>query len=63
MRLYLAASDAADREAQIELGVFLLRWFMPQVVFYGIGAIAGGLLNAERRFAARCSRRSSTTSS
>ena len=52
MRLYLAASEAADRQAQIELGVFLLRWFMPQVVFYGIGAIAGGLLNAERRFAA-----------
>jgi putative peptidoglycan lipid II flippase len=52
MRLYLVASDAADREAQIELGVFLLRWFMPQIVFYGIGAIAGGLLNAERRFAA-----------
>jgi putative peptidoglycan lipid II flippase len=50
MRLYLVASDAADREAQIELGVFLLRWFMPQVVFYGIGAIAGGLLNAEGRF-------------
>ena len=52
MRLYLVASDAADREAQIELGVFLLRWFMPQIVFYGIGAIAAGLLNTERRFAA-----------
>ena len=25
---------------------------MPQIVFYGIGAIAGGLLNAERRFGA-----------
>ncbi|MGZ8630234.1 MAG: murein biosynthesis integral membrane protein MurJ [Actinomycetota bacterium] len=52
MRVYLVASDAVDREAQVELGVFLLRWFMPQVVFYGIGAIAAGLLNAERRFAA-----------
>jgi len=52
MRLYLVASDAADRDAQIELGVFLLRWFMPQIVFYGIGAIASGLLNTERRFAA-----------
>jgi len=52
MRLYLVASDAADREAQIELGVFLLRWFMPQILFYGIGAIASGLLNTERRFAA-----------
>ena len=52
MRLYLAASHAVDREQQVTLGVFLLRWFMPQVVFYGIGAIVGGLLNAERRFAA-----------
>ncbi|MGH2630876.1 MAG: murein biosynthesis integral membrane protein MurJ [Actinomycetota bacterium] len=52
MRLYLVASDASDRQAQIDLGVFLLRWFMPQVIFYGIGAIASGLLNAERRFAA-----------
>jgi putative peptidoglycan lipid II flippase len=52
MGLYLVESDATDVQAQIELGVFLLRWFMPQIVFYGIGAIAGGLLNAERRFAA-----------
>ncbi|HSL11136.1 MAG TPA: murein biosynthesis integral membrane protein MurJ [Actinomycetota bacterium] len=38
--------------AQAELATFLLRWFMPQAVFYGIGAIAGGVLNAEGRFAA-----------
>ena len=43
---------APDRESQIELGAYLLRWFMPQIVFYGIGAVASGLLNAERRFAA-----------
>ena len=52
MRLYLVASHAPDRQAQIDLGVFLLRWFMPQVIFYGIGAIASGLLNTDRRFAA-----------
>ncbi|HVD71003.1 MAG TPA: murein biosynthesis integral membrane protein MurJ [Actinomycetota bacterium] len=52
MRLYLVFSDAADRESQIELGAYLLRWFMPQIVFYGIGAVASGLLNSERRFAA-----------
>lgn len=40
------------QEAARELATFLLRWFMPQVVFYGIGAVAIGLLNAERRFAA-----------
>jgi putative peptidoglycan lipid II flippase len=52
MRFYLVASDAVDRERQIEVGTFFLRWFMPQMVFYGIGAVAGGLLNAGRRFAA-----------
>jgi putative peptidoglycan lipid II flippase len=52
IRLYLSASDASDKEAQIALGAFFLRWFMPQIVFYGVGAVATGLLQAERRFAA-----------
>ena len=52
MRLYSVASHAPDRQQQLELGTFFLRWFMPQIVFYGIGAVAGGLLNANRRFAA-----------
>ena len=52
MRLYLSASHATDKEAQIELGAFFLRWFMPQIVFYGVGAVATGLLQAERKFAA-----------
>jgi putative peptidoglycan lipid II flippase len=51
IRLYLVSSDASDRGAQIELGVFLLRWFMPQIVFYGVGAVMTGLLQAHRRFA------------
>ncbi len=39
-------------EAERALGTFFLRWFMPQIVFYGIGAGVGtGLLNAHRRFA------------
>jgi putative peptidoglycan lipid II flippase len=50
MRLYF--SRTPDAEQGIALGTFFLRWFMPQVVFYGIGAVAGGLLNAHRRFAA-----------
>jgi putative peptidoglycan lipid II flippase len=41
-----------DRVATQALATFFLRWFMPQIVFYGIGAVAGGLLNAHRRFAA-----------
>ncbi len=52
IRLYNSAVSAPDRRQQIELGTFFLRWFMPQIVFYGIGAVAGGLLNANRRFAA-----------
>jgi putative peptidoglycan lipid II flippase len=51
IRLYLVSADAPDREAQIQLGVFFLRWFMPQIVFYGVGAVAIGLLQAHRRFA------------
>ena len=50
IRLYLVASDR-PHPAEIELGVFLLRWFMPQIVFYGVGAVAIGLLQAHRRFA------------
>jgi putative peptidoglycan lipid II flippase len=52
IRLYLVASEAPGHEAQVELGVFFLRWFMPQIVFYGVGAVATGLLQANRRFAA-----------
>ena len=52
IQLYLVASDAPDKAQQVELGTFFLRWFMPQIVFYGVGAVATGLLNAERRFAA-----------
>jgi putative peptidoglycan lipid II flippase len=54
MRLYLAGVEPLERRQQaIELGVVFLRWFMPQIVFYGIGAIAGGVLTANRRFAAQ----------
>lgn len=51
MRLYLSASDPDGRSAQVELGTYFLRWFMPQIVFYGVGAIAIGVLQAGRRFA------------
>ena len=52
IRLYLVSSPARDLDAQIQLGVFFLRWFMPQIVFYGVGAVIIGLLQAHRRFAA-----------
>jgi putative peptidoglycan lipid II flippase len=54
MRLYLiGVTNPADHAAQLELGTFFLRWFLPQIVFYGIGAVAAGILTANRRFAAQ----------
>jgi putative peptidoglycan lipid II flippase len=50
MRLYLSQETGPDHAAQVALGAFFLRWFMPQIVFYGVGAVAIGLLNAHRRF-------------
>lgn len=50
--LYTSGVEEARRREVRELGTFFLRWFLPQIVFYGVGAIATGLLNAHRRFAA-----------
>jgi putative peptidoglycan lipid II flippase len=51
MRLYtLGVQDGAVRAAQQRAGAALLVMFLPQVVFYGVGAIMSGLLQAERRF-------------
>jgi putative peptidoglycan lipid II flippase len=51
IRLYTVGVPAGQRQMVQELASFFLRWFMPQIVFYGIGAVATGLLNAHRRFA------------
>ncbi|MEA2551822.1 MAG: putative peptidoglycan lipid flippase, partial [Actinomycetota bacterium] len=51
IRLFMVDAPTSNRAEQIALGVFFLRWFMPQVVFYGVGAVATGLLNTHRRFA------------
>ncbi len=54
MRLYLiGVKDPAEHAAQLELGTFFLRWFLPQIVFYGVGAVAAGILTTNRRFAAQ----------
>jgi putative peptidoglycan lipid II flippase len=44
----LSGREAAEQQA---LATFFLRIFAPQIAFYGIAAIAGGLLNAHNRFA------------
>jgi putative peptidoglycan lipid II flippase len=52
VRLYtLRLSDAAAA-AQQQVATDLLRMFMPQMLFYGLTAVATALLNAHRRFAA-----------
>jgi putative peptidoglycan lipid II flippase len=50
--LYTLTAKGAAAEAERRLATFFLRWFMPQMVVYAIGAIATALLNAHRRFAA-----------
>jgi putative peptidoglycan lipid II flippase len=53
IRAYTFSARGPQVEAERALGAFFLKWFMPQIVFYGIGAgVATGLLNAHRRFAA-----------
>jgi putative peptidoglycan lipid II flippase len=49
--VYTFGVPVEDRAIVREHATFFLRWFMPQVVFYGVGAIAIGLLQAHRRFA------------
>jgi putative peptidoglycan lipid II flippase len=50
--LTVGVSDEAVRANEIDLGTFLLLFFLPQVVLYAVGAVATALLNADRRFAA-----------
>ena len=52
VKLYSLRLPAATAAAQQEVATDLLRMFMPQMLFYGITAIATALLNAHRRFAA-----------
>jgi putative peptidoglycan lipid II flippase len=50
--LYMLRLDGAGQAAQRELATDLLRWFMPQIFFYGLTALATAMLNARHRFAA-----------
>jgi putative peptidoglycan lipid II flippase len=50
--LYMLRLHGAGKAAQQTLATDLLRWFMPQVFFYGVTALATAMLNARRRFAA-----------
>ena len=48
----VGVDDDAQRQAQEDLGVFLLWFFLPQVLLYAVGAVATALLHADRRFVA-----------
>lgn len=52
VRLYTLRLSDATAAAQQQVATDLLRMFMPQMLFYGITAVATALLNAHRRFAA-----------
>ncbi len=43
------AGDAGSRALR-EQAAFFLRFFVPQIIFYGMAAIFGGLLNSHRHF-------------
>jgi putative peptidoglycan lipid II flippase len=52
VRMYTLGAHGPEVEAERALASFFLKWFMPQIVFYGLGAgVASGLLIAHRRFA------------
>ena len=52
VRLYTLDVHGAGTCQQQELATELLRLFMPQMLFYGIVALATAMLNARRRFVA-----------
>jgi putative peptidoglycan lipid II flippase len=50
IRLYIHSGSPVERAEAQRVGGQLLAMFMPQIVFYGIGSVMTGLLNANRRF-------------
>ena len=50
--LTVAVPDPAVRAEEVRLGAFLLVLFLPQVLFYAVGAVATALLHGDRRFTA-----------
>lgn len=52
MVLLTSGAPEAGRDAQVDLGVFLLWFVLPQLVFYAVGSVASALLQADQRFVA-----------
>jgi putative peptidoglycan lipid II flippase len=51
IKIYTFRLEGQERIAQEQVGAFLLRLLLPQMIFYAAGAVLTGLLNAHRRFA------------
>jgi putative peptidoglycan lipid II flippase len=47
---FFSVRAGIDRQLQQEHLTFLLRLFIPQIIFYGLFALTSGLLNAHKRF-------------
>ena len=53
VRLYTVRIPGGGQRAAVQdLATLFLRFFMPQILLYGMGAVATGLLNAHKRFQA-----------
>ncbi|MFA5786028.1 MAG: murein biosynthesis integral membrane protein MurJ [Actinomycetota bacterium] len=50
MRIFTFRVPGPDRLLQEQVGAYFLRFFMPQIVFYGAGTVMTGVLNANRKF-------------
>ncbi len=48
--LVSGVDDAAVRAAEVQLGTFLLWFFLPQVLFYAVSMVAAAVLNATGHF-------------
>jgi putative peptidoglycan lipid II flippase len=51
-RLYSLDTSGAERTAQLHVMTVFTLFFLPQMVFYGLTALASAILNARRRFVA-----------
>ena len=51
-RLYALDTTGSERTAQLHVMTVFTLWFLPQMVFYGLTALATAILNARRRFVA-----------
>ena len=51
-KFYSSRLDGGEAARHAEVLTFLLRLFIPQIIFYGLAAMTAGLLNAHKRFGA-----------